>query len=86
MSILDILRRHRQPERRLTYCYHRCECGALYAVDSARRAWDCSDIILGRAIPGDQPGSVRHGDTMPCIFWKVKEAPLDWALKHRVER
>lgn len=78
--------RQQRRERSLTYCYKRCPCGALYAVDSAKRAWDCSDIILGLAIPSGQPGSVTHDDTMPFIFWKVKEAPLEWALEHRVER
>jgi hypothetical protein len=33
-----------------------------------------------------KPGSVTHDDTMPFVFWKVKEAPRDWALEHRVDR
>lgn len=78
------LRRH---ERRLTYCHKRCPCGALYAYDPARKprpeAWDCSDIILGLAVPKGQPGSVTHDDTMPFIFWSVKSAPSDWALENR---
>jgi hypothetical protein len=78
--------RQRRRAKRLTYCYKRCACGALYAVDNAKRAWDCSDIILGLAVPEGEPGSVTHDDTMPFVFWKVKEAPRDWALEHRVDR
>lgn len=73
--------------RRLHYASSRCECGALYAYDPREKprpsAWDCSDILLGVAIPKGKPGSVRHGDKMPFIFWKVKEAPREWALEHR---
>jgi hypothetical protein len=87
-------RRRARRERRLVYCYKRCACGALYAYDPATiapagprpRAWDCSDILLGAAVPSGKPGALTHGDTMPFIFWKVKEAPRDWALEHRVER
>jgi hypothetical protein len=85
----ELKRRERQ-ERRLIYCYKRCPCGALYAYDPAERprplAWDCSDIILGQAIPSGYEGSVTHGDTMPFIFWEVKAADRQWALDHRVEQ
>ena len=85
MNLRQIIERRRfvRRERALVYCYKRCPCGALYACDSAKRAWDCSDIILGLAVPSGEPGSVTHDDTMPFIFWKVKEAPRDWALAHR---
>jgi hypothetical protein len=87
MQILRRLRLKRAPATRLVYAYRRCECGALYAYrpGDPQRAWDCSDILLGLAAPAGHPGARRHGDTMPFIFWKVKEAPLDWALQHRVE-
>lgn len=75
-------------ERNLVYCYVRCPCGALYAYcpGDPNRSWDCSDIILHKAIQSGHPGSVTHGDRMPFMFWKVKEAPLEWALKYRFER
>ena len=79
----DLTRKQRRKAKRLTYAYKRCECGALYAIDGAQRAWDCSDILLGVAAAKGAPGSIRHSDTMPFIFWKVKEAPRDWALENR---
>lgn len=88
MNLLRRLGRKISPEARLVYTYRRCECGALYAhkPGDPQQAWDCSDIILGLAAPAGHPGAVRHGDTLPFIFWAVKEAPLDWALAHRVDR
>lgn len=79
-------RRLLRRERRLVYCYKRCPCGALYAYEPGAGgfgAWDCSDILLGLAIPKGEPGFVTHDDTMPFVFWKVKEAPRAWALAHR---
>lgn len=80
-------RAERRHAARLVYAHARCECGALYAYDPREKprphSWDCSDIILGFAVPAGQPGAVRHDDTMPFIFWKVTEAPRDWALAHR---
>jgi hypothetical protein len=35
-------------------------------------AWDCSDILTGRAIPAGQDGSVQHSDVMPFAFYSVK--------------
>lgn len=78
-------RRHDRRERRLVYCYYRCHCGALFAYDPGQRprptAWDCSAVILGDAPAAGQ----KHDAVMPFVFWKVKEAPTGWALKHRVE-
>jgi hypothetical protein len=81
-------RAQRRKLNRLVFSYKRCECGALYAYLSgdSQRAWDCSDILLGLAVPMGQPGSVRHGDTMPFIFWKVKEAPHAWGVENRIKR
>lgn len=87
---LHATRRQQRREGRLVYCYHRCPCGALYAYDPCQKprphSWDCSDIILGLAVPKGQPDSRRHDDTMPFVFWTVKEAPTGWALEHRVDR
>jgi hypothetical protein len=77
--------RLRRRERGLVYCQKRCPCGALYAYEPGddKRAWDCSDILLGLAIPSGETGAVTHGDTMPFVFWKVREARRSWALEHR---
>ena len=46
--------------------YTRCPCGAgmAYARDGEsgkpRGWWDCSAILLGTAVPNDQPGHVTH--------------------------
>lgn len=52
----------------------RCSCGAGLAYPKGRHAdaWDCSDVLLGRAIPQGQPGAVRHTERLPFAFWKVK--------------
>lgn len=87
-------------EKRLVYTYTRCPCGALYAYDpktvskgdiddrkgsnGAYKAWDCSDIILGMATPKDEPGSKKHDDVYPFIFWNLKKADHNWALQNRV--
>lgn len=67
----------RQPlAKRLKYAqYSKCPCGALLAYDMAdevTRAWDCSDILLGKAIHKGQPGSKTHTDLLPFAFWSVK--------------
>lgn len=53
----------------------RCTCGAGLAYVRGSPAiggcWDCSAILLGRAIPSGQPGAVEHVDRMPFQFWKV---------------
>lgn len=91
MSLRDRLatRRARQRENRLVYAHVRCCCGALFAYDPKRpwpTAWDCSDVLLQHAIPAGQPGAVKHDDVMPFIFWKVNQAPQEWALANRVQR
>jgi hypothetical protein len=52
----------------------RCPCGAGLAYERSGKAgcWDCSDILLGRAIPHGQPGAAMHTDKLPFQFWKVK--------------
>lgn len=58
----------------------RCPCGARLAygpmciVEPFRipSYWDCSDILLGRAVPSGQPGSVTHTDKLPFAFWEIK--------------
>ena len=53
----------------------RCPCGAGLAYPKnigSRGSWDCSDILTGRAIPKDQPGSKMHGGPWPFVFYEVK--------------
>lgn len=57
--------------------YSRCECGAGMAYDPASDAglngqWECSDILLGRAIPKGQEGSRIHSNPLPFAFYEVK--------------
>lgn len=54
----------------------RCPCGAglaypIYPID-IHGAWDCSDILTGRAIPSGQEGAVTHTDRLPFAFYEVK--------------
>ena len=69
-------------EKRLIFAaYKRCACGAGLAYDPcawpAVGEWDCSDILLGRAIPSGQPGAKTHDDTYPFSFWEImpEESP-----------
>lgn len=56
----------RKPERGLTYsATARCKCGAGLAYRQGDDAWDCSDILLGIAIPSGQPGSEQHTAHLP---------------------
>lgn len=68
---------------RLIYAaYNRCPCGAGLAYDPAEKEdgvflygnghWDCSAILLGNAIPKDQPGSVQHTGRFPFTFYSIK--------------
>lgn len=67
------------PEDLVYAAYSRCPCGAglayapkLYGTKDIRgRCWDCSDILLNRAIPKGQPGAVTHTDYLPFIFWEI---------------
>lgn len=63
--------------------YARCQCGAglAYAPSDpgdprlpfkGPSAWDCSDILTGRAVPKGQPGSVTHSDRFPFAFYEIK--------------
>ncbi len=62
--------------------YVRCPCGAgmAYAPSDTGEgtpfkgpsAWDCSDILTGRAIPLGQPGSVKHEARLPVAFYEIK--------------
>lgn len=53
--------------------YKRCPCGAglAYVPGGEDKCWDCSDILLGRAIPTGQPGSVEHTGKLPFIFYEI---------------
>jgi hypothetical protein len=61
-------------DKDLTYSASaRCDCGAGLAYGGKRpSAWDCSDILTGRAVPSGQPGAVTHSDLYPFVFWKIK--------------
>lgn len=53
----------------------RCPCGAglAYPKDSGiQGAWDCADILTGRAIPKDRPGFKQHTAALPFAFYEVK--------------
>lgn len=56
----------------------RCPCGAGLAYVKncgpyGRLAhWDCSDILLGRAIPTGQDGSKLHTGKLPFQFYEIK--------------
>ena len=56
----------------------RCPCGAGLAYDPRGESgrpgegyWDCSAILLGRAIPSGQDGAVQHTGQLPFAFYKV---------------
>jgi hypothetical protein len=34
--------------------------------------WDCSDILTGRAIKKDEPGSKQHCDKLSFAFYEIK--------------
>ena len=57
----------------------RCPCGAGLAYDPKGPSgvihggwWDCSDILLGRAIPRGEPGWRMHEDRLPFVFYEIK--------------
>ncbi len=65
----------------LTYAAtSRCPCGAGLAYGGMcieppfkiPSYWDCSDILLGRAVPSGQPGAVTHTDRLPFSFYEIK--------------
>ncbi len=66
--------RRKSIEKRLVYsAYSYCDCGAPHAYDPAgERWWDCSDILLDKAIAKGEPGSLKHSDVMPFVFWDLK--------------
>lgn len=68
-------------EADLTYAATaRCQCGAGLAYGAMCEEppfrgpsyWDCSDILLGRAVPSGQPGAVTHSDRFPFAFYEIK--------------
>ena len=56
--------------------FDRCVCGSGLAhprhVAGFTGAWDCADILLGRAIPGGKLGAKTHSDPYPFSLFKVK--------------
>ena len=52
--------------------YARCPCGAGMAYRPGDNFWDCSFILLGKAIPTGQTGSVQHTAHLPFAFYEVK--------------
>jgi hypothetical protein len=50
-----------------------CDCGARLAyMDGEMASWDCSDILLGRAVPAGQEGAVRHSARLPFEFSNIE--------------
>lgn len=69
-------------DRELIYAAtSRCPCGAGLAYSSKDEdptlpykgpsAWDCADVLTGRAIKSGQPGAVAHG-LYPFALYEVK--------------
>jgi hypothetical protein len=55
--------------------FSRCECGAglAYPKDiGPHGSWYCSDILLGRALSENQPGSKTHSFPLSFMFYEVK--------------
>lgn len=50
----------------------RCICGAGLAYKRGLDYWDCSEILLGRAIPRGNKGSVQHTAKLPFIFYEIR--------------
>ena len=63
-------------KKKLVYAaYSRCHCGAGLAYEVSMGPdgyWDCSDILLGKAIPKGEPGWQTHTAKLPFVFWEVK--------------
>lgn len=63
-------------ENDLVYAaFARCPCGAgLAHIKNCgpQGNWDCSDILLGRAIPSGQPGAKQHTAQLPFVFYEIK--------------
>lgn len=61
----------------------RCACGAglAYAPTDTGEgtpfkgpsAWDCSDILTGRAIESGEPGAKTHDEAAPFAFYEIKD-------------
>lgn len=55
--------------------YNRCPCGAGLAYPKGIGpwgSWDCSDILLGQAVPKDKPNSKQHTGELPFSFYEIK--------------
>lgn len=54
----------------------RCPCGAGLAYilksDPYKGSWDCSDILLGLAIPQGHEGAKQHTAKLPFVFYGIK--------------
>ena len=73
---MDITKFFRRGQgKRLVYARAACcKCGArlAYAPRSDAKAWDCSAILTGVAVPMGQLGSVKHSDTYPFVFYNIE--------------
>jgi hypothetical protein len=73
-------KRKHPKEKHLVYAAtSRCPCGAGLAYNPDGPSgqihsgyWDCSDILLGRAIPFGEPGAVQHEARLPFVFYEIK--------------
>jgi hypothetical protein len=55
--------------------YDKCPCGAGLAYPKnigIRGFWDCSDLLLNRAIPKGEEGSKTHTAQLPFMFYEIK--------------
>jgi hypothetical protein len=57
----------------------KCDCGARLARDDANQRWDCSDILLGIAIPKGRKNSKPHSGVFSYAFYKITpEVRVGW--------
>ncbi len=64
-----------QPEELIFSAHARCPCGAGLAYPKnigIHGSWECSDILLGRAIPANKEGSKTHEGSLPFAFYEIK--------------
>lgn len=53
----------------------RCSCGAGLAYPlniGISGEWDCSDILLGRAVKSGKEGAKKHDGPLPFAFYEIK--------------
>lgn len=65
--------------------FNRCKCGAGLAYPNnigIQGSWNCSDILLGRALPGSDPNSKEHNGSFPFAYYDIKSDDQPFANGH----